>query len=57
MTVVIEDSIIYHQIDINKSYFLMSHMSLSGPYTGGEVGVVSHPPTGKQPGLVPPCLK
>ena len=31
---------------------------LPGPYTGGEVGVVSHPPpTGKQPGLVPPCVK
>ena len=28
----------------------------AGPYTGGEVGVVSHPHTGKQPRLVPPCL-
>ena len=29
---------------------------ITGPYTGGEVGVVSHPPTGKQPRLVPPFL-
>ena len=30
---------------------------ITGPYTGGEVGVVSHPPTEKQPRLVPPSLK
>ena len=35
----------------------MGREFLPGPYTGGEVGVVSHPPTRKQPRLVPPSLK
>ena len=40
--------------------FFLPQDSLSRPVYRGEVGVVSHPPpppTGKQPGLVPPCLK
>ena len=28
MTIVIEDNTLYHQIDMNKGNFLMSHMSL-----------------------------